>query len=129
MIGFIYMNVPVPQSTDPLLELSNSEKHFRWVFKVLLDFHCTKSMFNFKVIIQKVVFSPRKVTASRPSSKRWSYVRATTMMGRMTICPSTTTGRSLMVCIPFVKVDLSKKAKIISKKKKKTYRGRQLVGD
>lgn len=43
---------------------------------------------------------PRKVTASRPSSRRWSYVSATTMIGRTTIWPSTTTARSLIECIP-----------------------------
>jgi hypothetical protein len=44
--------------------------------------------------------SPRNVTASLPSNNRWSYVSATTMMGRITIWPSTTTGLSLIACIP-----------------------------
>lgn len=44
--------------------------------------------------------SPRNVTASRPSSRRWSYVSATTIIGRISILPSTTTGRSLIACMP-----------------------------
>ena len=46
--------------------------------------------------------APRNVTASRPSSNRWSYVKATIIIGLITICPSTTTGRSLVACIPIV---------------------------
>jgi len=42
----------------------------------------------------------RKVTASRPSNIRWSYVSATTITGLITICPFTTTGRSFVACIP-----------------------------
>ena len=50
--------------------------------------------------------APRNVTASRPSSNRWSYVKATIIIGLITICPSTTTGRSLVACIPIISTPL-----------------------
>ena len=42
----------------------------------------------------------RKVTASRPSTKRWSYVRAMYIIGLMTTWPFLTTGLSKTPCIP-----------------------------
>jgi hypothetical protein len=52
--------------------------------------------------------APRNVTASRPSSNRWSYVKATIIIGLITICPSTTTGRSLVACIPIIYTHVAK---------------------
>lgn len=42
----------------------------------------------------------RKVTASRPSIRRWSYVSARYIMGRITTWPSRATGRGLVACMP-----------------------------
>jgi hypothetical protein len=54
----------------------------------------------------------RNVTASRPSTSLWSYVKAIWyelqlagavpkyIIGRMTICPFTATGRSFVACRP-----------------------------
>lgn len=44
----------------------------------------------------------RKVTASRPSTSRWSYVSARYIMGRGTMAPPMTTGRWLMECMPMM---------------------------
>merc|ERR1719347_2469048 len=42
----------------------------------------------------------RKVTASRPSTRRWSYVKAMYIIGRIVTCPFLTTGLSKTPCIP-----------------------------
>lgn len=42
----------------------------------------------------------RKVTASRPSTRRWSYVSATAIMWRTLISSPTTQGFFLIACIP-----------------------------
>ena len=42
----------------------------------------------------------KNCTASLPSRRRWSYVSAKYIIGRITIWPLTTTGLSLMACSP-----------------------------
>merc|ERR1719273_2028183 len=42
----------------------------------------------------------KQVTASLPSIRRWSYVRAMYIIGRITTCPFLTTGLSNVPCIP-----------------------------
>src|SRR5690606_33310191 len=42
----------------------------------------------------------RKLTDSRPSITRWSYDRSIYSMDRITTCPFSATGRSMMLCIP-----------------------------
>lgn len=42
----------------------------------------------------------RNCTASLPSSRRWSYVRARYIIGLISTLPFTATGRSLMACSP-----------------------------
>ena len=67
-------------------------------------FYCrfdgSEMMVNDKNIFFVVIIYLKKVTASRPSTRRWSYVKAMYIIGRMTTCPCLTTGLSKTPCIP-----------------------------
>jgi hypothetical protein len=81
------------------------QQHLARVFNVLLYSHYAFPRQQYQQNVQRATnasHAPRNVTASRPSNIRWSYVSATTIIGLITTCPSTTTGRSLVACIPVI---------------------------
>ena len=81
------------------------QQHLARVFNVFFYSHCAFPQQRHQRNVQRATnasHAPRNVTASRPSNIRWSYVSATTIIGLITTCPSTTTGRSLVACIPVI---------------------------
>ena len=90
-------NIPAQGS----ISFSWCQEHLARALDVFFETNCIHKGRQYHIPwLGMLVYKPRKVTTSRPSIHRWSYVSVTTIIGRTTIRPLTAAGLSLVACMP-----------------------------